>query len=193
MTRIPSVAKIPGIAIPSIGQQTYGSQQPKIRAHLDQSLVELAGGAWQAYPLSLTSIGMPHILEVMFPSDLPQTLQMSIVEPNQSGEVTPISVDTGIDVPRPAARRRGEMRKHKILLAADQVPASAAGQSPGRRAGILRKNSSPCRAARTRSGSHHSAAPPRLFAASLDRPLICETFSAPEALMKPPAAAAGTG
>ena len=46
-------------------------------------LVELAGGAWQAYPLSLTSIGMPHILEVSYPSDLPQTLQISILEPKK--------------------------------------------------------------------------------------------------------------
>jgi hypothetical protein len=183
MTRIPSVAKIPGIAIPGLGQQTYGSQQPKIRAHLDQSLVELAGGAWQAYPLSLTSIGMPHILEVTFPSDLPQTLQVSIVEPNSAGEVTPISVDTGIDVPRPATDAKGEMRKHKIIfwpqtksplvLLANRRDDTAAFF------GKIRVIAGPRELEAVRITP---AAPPRLFAALLDRPLICETFSAPEAV-----------
>ena len=34
----------------------------ELRPHLDRQLVELAGGAWQAYPLSLTSLGLPHVL-----------------------------------------------------------------------------------------------------------------------------------
>ncbi|MFN0019665.1 MAG: hypothetical protein ACKVP0_15515 [Pirellulaceae bacterium] len=183
MTRIPTAAKIPGINIPGLGQQTYGSQQPKIRAHLDQSLVELAGGAWQAYPLSITSIGMPHFLEILYPSDLSQTLQVSILEPNAAGEVTPISVDTGIDVPRPVGDARGEMRRHKIVFwpqtksplvlfanRRDDAPAFF---------GKIRVLGGPRELAAVRITP---AAPPRLFAASLERPLICESFSAPESL-----------
>lgn len=183
MPRLPAVSKIPGITLPGLGQQTYGSEQPKIRAHLDQSLVELAGGAWQAYPLSLTSIGMPHFLEVAFPNDLPQTLQISILEPNAAGELTPISLDTGIDVPRPAGDARGEMRRHKIVFwpqtksplvlfvnRQDESPAFF---------GKIRVLAGP---RELESSRLTSPAPARLNAASIDRTIFCETFSAPEAL-----------
>jgi hypothetical protein len=181
--RLPSVTKLPSFSLPGFGQQTYGSQQPKIRAHLDQSLVELAGGAWQAFPLSLTSIGMPHILEVTYPSDLPQTLQVSIVEPNSAGEVTPIGVDTGIDVSRPATDARGEMRKHKIIFwpqtKSPLVLLANRRDDAAAYFGKIRVLAGP---RELEAASITPAAPPRLFAASFDRPLLCETFSAPEAV-----------
>ena len=183
MTRLPTINKIPTLGIPSFGQQSYGSGQPKIRPHLDQSLVELSGGAWQAYPLSLTSLGMPHVLEVAYPSDLPQTLQVSIVEPNSSGEVTPISVDTGFDVQRAAGDANGAMRRHKVVFwpqtksplvllvnRRDDTPAFF---------GKIRVLAGPRELEAARITP---AAPPRLLAASLERPLLCESFSAPEAL-----------
>lgn len=183
MTHIPSVAKLPSISIPGFGQQTYGSGTPKIRAHLDQSLVELAGGGWQAYPLSISSIGMPHFLEISFPSDLPQTLQVSILEPNSAGEVTPISVDTGIDVPRPSTDARGEMRKHKIAFwpqtKSPLVVLANRREQDSAYFGKIRVLAGP----RELEATHITpSAPPRLYAASLDRPLLCESFSAPEAV-----------
>lgn len=183
MPRLPSVNKIPGITIPGLGHQTYSSEQPKIRAHLNQSLVELAGGAWQAYPLSLTSIGMPHFLEVAIPSDLPQTLQISILEPNAAGEITPISLDTGIDVPRPAGEGRGEMRRHKIVFwpqtKSPLVLFVNRREDSSAYFGKIRVLAGP---RELESSRHTSATPARLHAASLDRTLLCETFSAPEAL-----------
>ena len=183
MPRIPSVAVVPGITLPGLGQQTYGSGQPRIRAHLDQSLVELVGGAWQAYPLSLTSIGMPHILEVTYPSDLPQTLQISIVEPNSAGEVTPISVDTGIDVPRLTTDARGELRRHKVTFwpqtKSPLVLMANRREDTSAFFGKIRVLAGP---RELESARITPAAPPRLLAASLDRPLLCETFSAPEAV-----------
>ena len=57
------------------------------------------------------SPGRPHILEVDYPSDVPQTLGISIVEPNAAGALTPIGLDSGVDVPAEAiggrARRDG--------------------------------------------------------------------------------------
>ena len=183
MISIPSVAKIPGLTIPGLGQQTYGSGQPKIRPHLDQSLVELAGGAWQAYPLSLTSIGMPHILEVTYPSDLPQTLQVSIVEPNSAGEVTPISVDTGIDVARPATDARGEMRRHKVIFwPQTKSPLVLLANRHEDNAAFFGKIRVLAGPRELEAARITPAAPPRLLAALLDRPLLCESFSAPEAV-----------
>lgn len=183
MTHLPTIHKLPTLGIPSFGQQSYGSQQPKIRPHLDQSLVELAGGAWQAYPLSLTSLGMPHVLEVAYASDLPQTLQVSIVEPNSAGEVTPISLDTGLDVPRPAGDVRGEMRRHKVIFwPQTKTPLVLLVNRRNERSayfGKIRVLAGPRELEAVRITS---PAPSRLLAASLERPLLCESFSAPEAL-----------
>ena len=178
MTRLPTINKIPGI-----GQQTYGSQTPKIRPHLDQSLVELQGSAWQAYPLSLTNLGMPHVLEVEYPSDLPQTLQVSIVEPNGAGEVTPISLDTGLDVPSVATNAKGEMRRHKIIFwpqtKSPLVLLVNRRENEPAYFGKIRVVAGPKTLEVARSST---AAPTRLLAAWLDKPLLCENFSAPEAV-----------
>ena len=41
--------------------------------------------SWQAYTLSISQPGRPHVLEVDYPSDVPQTLGLSILEPNAAG------------------------------------------------------------------------------------------------------------
>ena len=41
--------------------------------------------SWEAYWLPISQPGRPHILEVDYPSDVPQTLGISIVEPNAAG------------------------------------------------------------------------------------------------------------
>ena len=41
--------------------------------------------SWEAYSLPITQPGRPHILEVDYPSDVSQTLGISIVEPNAAG------------------------------------------------------------------------------------------------------------
>ena len=48
--------------------------------------------------------GTPHVLEVEYPSDLEQTLGISIIEPNAAGQVGPIGLDSGIDVLRARSR-----------------------------------------------------------------------------------------
>ncbi len=55
--------------------------------------------SWHAYTLSLSQPGRPHVLEVEYPSDMPQTLGLSILEPNAAGV-------PGADRPR-LRRRRG--------------------------------------------------------------------------------------
>ena len=54
--------------------------------------------SWHAYTLSLSQPGRPHVLEVEYPSDTPQTLGLSIVEPNAAGVPAPIGLDSGFDV-----------------------------------------------------------------------------------------------
>ena len=40
---------------------------------------------WQAYTLSISQPGRPHVVEIDYPSDVPQTLGLSILEPNAAG------------------------------------------------------------------------------------------------------------
>ena len=41
--------------------------------------------SWEAYTLSISQPGRPHLLEVGYPGDLPQTIGLSIMEPNAAG------------------------------------------------------------------------------------------------------------
>src|SRR5262245_54931863 len=85
------------------------------RVHMGRTWVELPRHAWQAYPLSITTPGAPHVVEVEYPSDLEQTLSISLVEPNAAGYVGPIGLDSGIDVPQPAAGHKAGVRRHRLL------------------------------------------------------------------------------
>ena len=72
--------------------------------------------AWQAYPLPITEPGKPHVLELEYPSDVPQTMGISIVEPNAAGAVTPIAVDSGVYVDREAAEQPLQLAKHRLVF-----------------------------------------------------------------------------
>ncbi len=179
MVRLPSWTKIPGMT-----QQTYGSEKPRTRQQAGRTMVELSPGAWQAYPLSLSNIGMPHVLEIEYPSDLRQTLQVSLIEPNAAGQVVPIGLDTGIDVPEPLLDKEGELRVHRVTF------------WPQTRAPLVlvvnRRDDGPAALGKIRLLSGPPELPamalppptgtPRLLAAYYDKPLFCENFSAPEAV-----------
>lgn len=137
---------------------------------------------WEAYPLPINRPGAPHILEIDYPSDVPQTMGISIIEPNAAGAVMPIGLDSGVDVAdeivtdknRPAWRRHRLVfwprtktpmvlitnRRSKTPAVYGKIRVLALGDSLPR--------AFPARAPR----------PERLLAAYLDRPLLPETFSA---------------
>jgi hypothetical protein len=179
MIRIPSIGKLPGM-----GQQTYGNAPAATRFHLDRTLVELAPETWQAYPLAIGDLGRLHMLEVEFPGDLPQSLQISLVEPNAAGRVVPVGLDTGIDVAEPLPPAKGAMRVHRVpfwpqtksplvLLVNRSADAPAVY-------GKIRVQVGPARLppAKLPAAAH----PQRMLAVSLDRPFFCENFGAGEAL-----------
>ena len=88
--------------------------------------------SWEAYTLNVSPPGRPYVLEVEYPSDVPQTLGLSIVESSAAGTLAPIGLDSGIDV----CRRGGDCRRTALgaasagLLAADHRPAAVDHQSP---------------------------------------------------------------
>ncbi len=72
--------------------------------------------AWEAYPLPLNQPGQPHIVEVEYPGNVPQTLGLSILEPNAAGAVTPISLDSGVVVTDEEADGEARLLKHRIIF-----------------------------------------------------------------------------
>jgi hypothetical protein len=179
MTRLPTLARLP-----LLGTQTYGNAPAGARVHLDRTLVEIAPEAWQAYPLSLAEPGRLHLLEVEYPDDLPQAMQVSVVEPNAAGLVAPVGLDTGLEVSPPPAQTKGKIRVHR-------VPFWPQTKSP---LVLIANRSAELPAVygrvRVKVGPDHlpplAVVPPegasRLLAVSLERPFLCESFGAGEAL-----------
>ncbi|MEN6452269.1 MAG: hypothetical protein ABFC96_17395, partial [Thermoguttaceae bacterium] len=73
------------------------------RHHSLGELVELKPNAdspdvsWAAYWLPVNQPGRPHVLEVDYPSDVPQTLGLSVLEPDAAGAMSPLAIDAGVD------------------------------------------------------------------------------------------------
>lgn len=162
-----------------------GSGPIRTRTHLDKSWVELPVDGWQAYPLSIATPGKLHMLEIDYPGDLEQTLGVSLVEPNAAGQVVPIGLDTGIDVPAPRAGQAQEIQKLRIpFWPQTRSPVLVLTNRHGERTAVYGRIV-------VQTGPEELPAlelppvgrqPQRVLAAYYDKPLIAENFSATEAL-----------
>ena len=162
--------------------------------------------AWESYPLPISELGQPHILELEYPSDVPQALGISIVEPNAAGAVMPIGLDSGVYVVDEQADEPPVILKHRLifwprtksplLLATNRGEGAPAVYGKIRvlslappvqfgMLGLAQKSSGHLpRALGAGGGSSDSelASRGRLYAGYLDRPLFVENFSAPESM-----------
>ena len=137
---------------------------------------------WEAFRLAVRRPGLPHILEVEYPGDLPQTLGISMVEPNAAGAVVPIGLDSGAYTDGQSFDSQPHWERHRLVF----WPKT---KSPL----VLLTNRDPNRSARVgrirlltgvdrlpvRSPLEPIASE-RLIAGHMARPLLCENFSAPE-------------
>ena len=182
MIRLPSISRIPGF-----GQQSYGNGRPGVRMHRDRAFVELGVDQWQAYPLAIGDIGRLHMLQIEYPSDLPQSLQVSVVEPNAAGLVVPVGLDTGFEVSPPLPGAKTGMRQFRIpfwpqtksplVLLVNRSPKNPAVY------GKIRVELGPAKLAPAKLPTPPQ--PQRMLAVSLDRPFFCENFGAGETLDGP--------
>lgn len=141
--------------------------------------------AWGAYPLSISRPGQPHILEVEYPADVPQTVGISIVEPNAAGAVTPIGLDSGFYTSEEVASSAGShwqmhrltfwpRTKNPVVLITNQDP-----QHPAM-FGKLRVLSGPTTLSKAKPPQRIGGT--RQMVAYLDRPLLPENFGGSESL-----------
>ena len=113
LTRLPQWSLLPGFRT----EGPLGNVKAEIVKQDGRDWTRLPVGGWQAYPLPIDEVGVPHELELDFPGNVPQTLAISIIEPNAAGKVVPVGLDSGVyladdDVagvaarPLPAAQHR---------------------------------------------------------------------------------------
>jgi hypothetical protein len=170
--------------IPGLGQGPLGNGKSRSRELGGRSWIELDADGWQAYPLPVSRIGQPHILEVEYPGDLKQTLGISIIEPNAAGSVAPIGLDSGVDVPEPPAGSRPPMQQHRLLFwpktKTPFVLLTNRREDSAAQFGRIRVLTGP--ATLPALPLDDNATGGRLLAAYFDKPLFPENFSAGETL-----------
>lgn len=177
LMRLPTMKMVPGVSKGPLGNEPTGT-----REHLGQTWSTLKANAWQAYPLPVSEIGVPHILEIDFPSDVPQTLAVSLIEPNAAGLVVPLGVDSGIDVQASASRTPQSLTHRLVFWPRTHSPLVLLANRRSDGPAIFGK-------VRVLAGPQRLAAPPpgpvvpeRVIAAYFDKPLFPENFSVTDSL-----------
>lgn len=154
--------------------------------------------SWEAYPLPINNPGQAHVLEIEYPSDVPQSMGISVIEPNAAGAVVPIGLDSGVYVSDEEAENAPALARHRVVFwPRTKTPlVLITNRRQGARAvfGKISVSSAPqsqfsmLSLSRTGGGNVLPPAfadtqkPERLWAGYLDRPLFAENFSAPESL-----------
>lgn len=78
----------------------FESSDPREDAFVELAPSEKPGDiSWESYTIPIKEPGKPHLLEIEYLPDYPQTLGVSILEPTVSGGVFPKSPDFGLTVP----------------------------------------------------------------------------------------------
>lgn len=169
-----------------------GSGHLEIRPHPLGSVAQLGMGrgppdvSWEAYLLPINRPGVPHVLEVDYPSDVPQAMGISILEPNAAGALTATGLDSGVDVaPPPGAEGKSPrwLRHRLVFWPRTKIPMVLISNRGERGPAVYGK-------IRILAGWEQlpRAFPPasqpseRLMAAYFDRPLLTRNFSGDDTL-----------
>lgn len=99
-----------------LGFKPFGNEQVQEIEHDGKPYSKLTEGGWQAYPLTIEHLNRPHLLEVEYPSNVPQTMALSILEPNALGKIMPLGIDSGFYLHKPEWSQGTTSLKHKILF-----------------------------------------------------------------------------
>ncbi len=189
--KLPSL-QLPKPRMPRLWKGPLGNDCLTSREHPLGALAQLKPNAdspdvsWEAYWLPIDRPGRPHILEIDYPSDVSQTLGVSLLEPNASGALAPLCIDSGVDnvVESFGPAVPPEWKRHRLVFwPRTATPLLLVTNGRDRMPAVYGK-------IRVLSAGRHL--PPaavdrdvpnrRLLAAYLDRPLIPENFAAGECL-----------
>ncbi|MBQ2788547.1 MAG: hypothetical protein IJE97_02845, partial [Thermoguttaceae bacterium] len=137
--------------------------------------------SWEAFPIPIRETGAPHILEIEYPSNFPQKLGVSVLEPSPGGGLFPTSLDFGFVVGSEpfGDRATGVVRRYAVLfwprtktptiLLTNRSSETAAAFGQIR---VYRAEGEPNVAAPSSRGG-------RSFALALTQTNLCDQFAAP--------------
>lgn len=103
-------------------RQPLGLGEAHPSSHPLGALMELAPDgrepriAWEAYSLNVQEPGVPHLLEVEYPTDITQTLGISVLEPNAAGAMGPVGVDSGVFIGEEQTAAVPGLAKHRVIF-----------------------------------------------------------------------------
>jgi len=179
--------------IPRMKQGKLSHGENKIIRHRDRDWMQMAPDAWQAHPISIDAPRAPHILEVEYPEDIPQTLGISILEPNALGKISPLGVDTAVEVVPPETgvepRAAGRTARHRLVFwPKTKTPIVLLTSHDDEQTAVYRKIRvyridgplAPGQPSASRRSPAHRAER-RVVGAWLDKPLLPEMFAARDA------------
>jgi Glycosyl hydrolase-like 10 len=109
--RMPSWKRLANTALSPLGSGPLGTTEA-----LGKSWTTLASSGWQAYPVTIQNLHLPHIVEVEYPADMPQSMGLSIIEPNSAGKVMPLGLDSGWEVSAAAPGENPAIEKHRLVF-----------------------------------------------------------------------------
>lgn len=189
-TKMQSISRLPGLERPwaarfwkgPLGNGTLEPYSHSLGPMVQLRPSDVRDPAWEAYPVPIQRPGQPHLLEIEYPSDVPQTLGISVVEPNSAGAVMPIGLDSGVEVVQPILGdgQRSEWRRHRLVFwPRTSTPLVLIVNRGGKTPAVYGK----IRVQYAVDGLPRplplgGPRPERLWAAYLDRPLLPETFGA---------------
>lgn len=109
--RLPKLTMVPGLRRGPLGDAAAWQ-------HPLGAMMRLGSGgrepniSWEAYPLTIHKPGEPHIIEVEYPSDVPQVLGISVVEANSP----PLRLDSGVYTSEESADGEPRVAKHRLVF-----------------------------------------------------------------------------
>lgn len=172
-----------------------GNQRSRVVDHPLGPLVRMEPSAdkkdisWEAYTIPIKEAGKPHVLEVQYPSDHPQTLGISIIEPNAAGAAVLSSLDGGVDLFEEVVGdgQPSQWSRHRILFwPKSKTPLVLITNRREAEPALFGKiRVLEVQGPLPRAHPVGDPATARLVAAYLDRPLFPDNFSAHEVLVPP--------
>ncbi len=166
--------------LPGASKRPLSNGMTEVRDIDGASWSVLKEGGWQAYPMPVTGLNQPHILEVEIPASQRQMLGVSIIEPDASGNVGPLGVDTGVFTVVENATR-GSRATHRVIFyprtSSPLVLLTNRNKDGIAAFGKLKVLGGP-KALPTATAPQTNG---RLLAAHFDKPLFAENFGSREA------------
>lgn len=88
----------------------------RIWPHGSHSFVQLEPRGWHAYPVSFLQPGTPHVVEVTYPADIPQTLAVSVVEDSGPGGSVEVPFHSAVHLRDDLVEKGGSLQQHRMLF-----------------------------------------------------------------------------